>query len=214
MESNIANQKLWRPDSPLAEPHFNEEATLLSARPVVPIGELTAKAGFSRPWIFGLAVAGALILGVSATALYYSRFRTTEPQSAGSIETVSSGVQGVAPEPVVLNELHTEAKVTKTDSPLVGSVGSARGKAQAPSVLLATRPPHSSSSAVPKKAAHRRGVALLDQSPEFEYETRSERRAARREAKEFKRANRERRAGKHPDEVLRIREIFEGPARP
>src|SRR5688500_17006739 len=73
MVSNITDQVFWSSDTPLAEPHFDEEATLLSARRVVPIKKVAVKKpGFSRPWVFGFALAGALLLGVSVTALYYS----------------------------------------------------------------------------------------------------------------------------------------------
>ncbi|MDQ2920934.1 MAG: hypothetical protein M3R52_04880 [Acidobacteriota bacterium] len=216
MESNITDQQFWSPDSPLAEPHFDEEVTLLSARPVVPIKNLTVKPGFSRPWVFGFALAGALLFGVSATTLYYSRFRTTGSQLVPKIEAVSSGVQGVASESVALDERPSEAieatAATGAGSSPVYSETSRGVKAQAPSVSWTNRPPNSSN-AVSKKPDHRRATVVIDQSSESEYETRDERRAAKREAKEWK-ANRERRAGKHSNELLRIRDIFEGPPRP
>lgn len=212
MKSNITGQQLWSPDSPLAEPHFDDEATLLSARPVVPFKKLLVKPGFSRPWVFGLALAGALLLGVSVSALYYSLFGTTGKQPASNGETVSSGVHGFASDtvddsPIEATEA-TEAIAPETSS--VDSDSSARVKAQSPS--WTTRPPNSSN-AVSKKPAHRR-AREVDESSEREYESREERRAARREAKERKRANRERRADRSSDELLRIRDIFEGPPRP
>lgn len=211
MKSNITNEQFWSPDSPLAAPHFDEEVTLLSARPVVPIKRLSLKPGFLRPWVFGFALAGALLLGVSATALYYSQFRTTGSQPVPNIETVSSGAEGVASEAVAPDERPTEA--TGAGSSSVDSDPSVSVKAQARSVSWTTRPLNSST-AVSKKPAHRRATVVVDQSTESEYETREERRAARRETKERRRANREGRAGKHSDELLRIRDIFEGPPRP
>lgn len=217
MESNITNQQFRSPGLPLAEPRFDEEATLLSARPVVPIERLTVKPNFSRrfsrPWIFGFALAGALLLGVSATTLYYSRFRTTQALPATSIETTSSGAQGDAWEAVAPPEF----RIGATGAIVVGgtSVDSDTSTgviAPRPAVSRMTKLPNSSR-AVSKKPAHRHAT-VTDESSEREYESREERRAARREAKERKRANRERRAGRSADELLRIRDIFEGPPRP
>ena len=216
MESNIADQQTWSRDSPLAEPHFDEEVTLLSARPVVPIEQFTQKRVSTRPWVFAFALGGALLLGVSATALYYSQFRATGSQAVPNIEKVSSGAQGAATEAVARPPIDatdtTGSTVGGTSS--VDSDTSARVKAQAPSVSWTTRPLNSSSSnAVSKKSARLRATVVVDQSSEPEYET-YKRRGAKREAKERKRANREGRDGKSSDELFRIREIFEGPQRP
>lgn len=214
MESKITNQQFRSLDLPLAEPHFDEEATLLSARPVVPIERLTLNPGFSRPWVFGFALAGALLLGVSATAFYYTRFRTTQALPAANIETISSGAQGVASEAVAPAEVPsgaTGAIVAGRSS--IDSDTSTRVIAQQPAVSRTTQPLNSSS-AVSNKPVHRSATAVIDQRSESEYETREERNGAKREARERKRANRERRVGSSSDQLLRIRDIFEGPQRP
>lgn len=210
MELNIADQQFWSPDPPLAEPHFDEEVTLLSARPVVPIERFTRKRVSRRPWVFGFALAGALLLGASATALYYSQFRATGSQAVPNIEKVSSGAQGAVTEAVAHEEPPIDATepTASTGSSSVDSDTPARVKAQAPSVSWTTRPLNSS-----KKSARLRATVVVDQSSEPTYET-HERRGSKREAKERKRANREGRDGKASDELLRIREIFEGPQRP
>jgi hypothetical protein len=209
MESNITDQQFWRPDSPLAQPHFDDEATLLSARPVVPIKKLSVNTGFARPWVFGFVLAGALFLGASATALYYSRFHASAAQPVSSLETVSSGAQGVASKPAALDEA---ADAGGSGSSTVDSTTSANLKAQVPDSW--TTRPLNTSNAVSAKPVLRRAAVAPGRSSESDYETREERRVAKREAKEQKRANRERRAGKHSDGVLRIRDIFEGPPRP
>jgi hypothetical protein len=209
MEANITDEPFRGSDSSPSEPHFEDEATLLSARPVVPIAALTSKERFSRPWIFGIAVAGAILLGMAATVFYYSQFRAIEERSVAGIDIVSSGVQGVASEPLNLNELH-QAKTTESDDSFADSNKSAKEKPQTPS-RLATARPLNAYNVGSKKPAFRRETPGVDERSYSEYETRDERRAARRESKERKR---ERRAAKHSDEVLRIRDIFEGPARP
>jgi len=206
MESNITDQQFWSPESPLAQPHFDDEATLLSARPVVPIEKLSVKPGFSRPWLAGFALAGAVFLGATATAFYFSQFRTTGAQPGSSLERLSAGARGV-----------TSKAVAPIDESLAGSstidsITPAKVKAQVQDSLTAR--PLNSSNAVSSKPVVRHATVSPEQSFESEYETREERRAAKREAKEQRRANRERREGKHSDEVLRIRDIFEGPPRP
>jgi hypothetical protein len=213
MESNITNEQFRSSYSSLSEPHFDDEATVLSARPVVPIGEVASKAGFSRPWVFGLAVVAALLLGVSATAFYYSRFPTIEGRSLVSIETVSSDVQGVASEAHSLNELREATGTTDSDDSFAESNKSAKAKTPASSRPLTASPLNSSTGRL-KKPAHRREARVIDQRFDYVNETREQRRAARRESKERKGEIRARRAARRSDEVLRIREIFEGPARP
>jgi hypothetical protein len=215
MQSNITNEQFSSSSASLSEPHFDDEATVLSARPVVPIEELTTKVRFSRPWAFGLAVAGALLLGVVATAFYYTRFSTLEGRRFDNLATVSSTVQGVAPEPPKLNELPEATGITKSDAAFVDSNKSAKAKAkaQAASRPVITRSVHSPKDRV-KELAPRRETRVVDQRIDYENETREQRRAARSDAQERKREIRDRRAARRADEVLRIREIFEGPARP
>lgn len=211
MESNITDQQFLSSDSSLAQPDFVDEATLLSARPVVPIEEIPVKPGFSRPWVLGFALAGALFLGIAATAFYFSQFRTDGTQPDSSVDTLSSGAQGVASKPIA-----TEPVPYKTDATSAGSTvdtdRSASVKALVPD--SSTIRPLNSSDTVSTKSALRKVTVAADRSPESEHETREERRAAKKEAKERSRANRERREDKHSDEVIRIRDIFEGPSRP
>jgi hypothetical protein len=208
MKSNVTDERFWSSYSSPSEPHFEDEATLLSARPVVPIRELTSKAGFSRRWVFGLAVAGALLLGVSATAFYYTRFPTMDGLSVVSIETVSADAQGVASELPSLNELPEATGTIESTDFFADSNKSAKLKTAASSRQ------HNLSRDRLKKPAHRRQSPVIDQRVDYENETSEQRREARRDAQERKREIREGRAERRSDEVLRIREIFEGPARP
>jgi len=216
MESNITDQQFWSPDTQLAEPHFDEEVTLLAARPVVPIEQLNRKPVSTRPWVFGLALTGAILLGVSATALYYSQFRSTGSQAGPDIDKFSSGVQGAATAAVSRNEPAINATDTTGSAGAVNSsVDSntpARVKAQAPSVSWTSRLP-SSSNTTSKKSAHLHPTVVIDPGSEPEHEI-HERRWTKREAKERKRENRGGRGHKSSDELLRIREIFEGPQKP
>ena len=64
------------------EPHFNDEQTLLTARRVVPLEKIEAKARRRRQWFLGGAFALAMILGAaSALVASYLKFRNA-PQTA------------------------------------------------------------------------------------------------------------------------------------
>ncbi|HET6890579.1 MAG TPA: hypothetical protein VFH31_05705, partial [Pyrinomonadaceae bacterium] len=74
-----------RAESQLSEPHFDDEATLLSARRVVPFHKLTDKTNSKRNLYFGAALATALMVGIIGGVIYArlertpaSRAQTTE----------------------------------------------------------------------------------------------------------------------------------------
>src|ERR1700750_3144786 len=81
-----------------AEPHFDDERTLLSARRVVPLEKIEKKARHRRQWFLGGAFTLAMMLG-AATALVASYLKhRNAPQAA--IE--SSIIPDVAPAPVAV----------------------------------------------------------------------------------------------------------------
>ncbi len=206
MESNITDQSTWISDSPLAEPHFDQEATLLSARPVVPIDQVSVKAGVSRVWLLGFGLAGVLLVAMSATALYYSRPAVTQSQPVPAVDTLSSGVEGLESDTADHNALDS-GKVAQPDLQPPRMTTTAR---TSPS---STTSPNRSANPAANRPPDR--AVAGDQAPAYdEAEDRDERRAARRAAKEEQRANRQRRRGKRGDDLRRIREIFEGPTRP
>ena len=158
MESTNTNQQFWSPESPVAQPHFDDEATLLSARPVVPIEKIAVKTGFPPPWVLGFALAGALFLGMAATAIYFSQFRTTGPQPVSSVDTLSSGAEGVAAKSIA------SEPVTKTTDSTVDSNTPAKSQI---SDSLAPRPLNSSDT-VSTKPAFRRVTVAPGRSSESE----------------------------------------------
>jgi len=95
------------------EPHFDDERTLLSARPVVPLEKIEAKARHRRQWFLGGAFALAMMLGAaSALVASYFKLRNT-PQTATElsvepeVETAPVAVVEAAPTeetPVVADE--------------------------------------------------------------------------------------------------------------
>jgi hypothetical protein len=96
-----------------AEPHFDDERTLLSARPVVPLANIEKKARHRRHWFLGGAFALAMMLGAaSALVASYLKLRNA-PQTATElsvepeVETAPMAVVEAAPTeetPVVEDE--------------------------------------------------------------------------------------------------------------
>ena len=68
-----------------AQPHFDDERTLLSARPVVPLETISARVTNRRYWLMAGALVVAMILGAgSALLAAYLKFRSV-PETANEI---------------------------------------------------------------------------------------------------------------------------------
>ena len=196
------------------EPHFDDERTLLSARPVVPLEKIEAKARHRRQWFLGGAFAIAMMLGAaSALVASYLRVRNV-PQTATELSVVPE----VAP-PVAV------AASSPTDTPAVENEDTAVVDDQ--SVDDTTPPP-----VTPKKeSAPKHKAVVVQPIPEpiedrdtrnlseddqlnqirdtvlnDEWQERRARRAMRRERRRAERYN-------HRD-LSNLDEIFEGRSRP
>lgn len=191
-----------------AEPHFDDERTLLSARPVVPLEKIEAKARRRRQWFLGGAFAIAMMLGAaSALIASYLKLRNA-PQTATEISVEPD----VAPPPVAV------AQSTPSASPIV--------EAAVAENVEETTPPET-----PKRESPKHRVATVRPDPEAiedrdtrnmsegeqlnqirdavlydEWQERRARRALRRERRRPERYN-------HRD-LSNLDEIFEGRHRP
>jgi len=90
MESNNINQEYFEGAVSLDEPHFDEEATVLSARPVVPLQEIKAEEQSRKRLIVGLAMACSLTMGALAATLVYKQ------RGEGQSTAISTAVPGAA----------------------------------------------------------------------------------------------------------------------
>src|SRR6185369_2530045 len=123
------------------EPHFNDEQTLLTARRVVPLEKIEAKARHRRQWFLGGALAIAMMLGAaSALVASYLKLRNA-PQTV----TELSVEPDVAPAPVAV------AESSPTDTPVVENENA--------NIEETTTPP-----VTPKREKH--GVATARANPE------------------------------------------------
>src|SRR5215204_2577844 len=91
-----------------AQPHFDDERTVLSARPVVPLEKIKHR----RHWLLGGAFAIAMLLGAgSALLASYLRFKSSVPDTANEISQ-----EEIIPAPLVI------AESVPSESPMVESV--------------------------------------------------------------------------------------------
>src|SRR5215510_10408376 len=90
---------------PVKPPDFDDERTLLSARPVVPLDEIDAKVRRKRHWFLGGAFALAMMLGAaSALVASYLRLRNVPSVTASEVsepDVVTPGPD-VAPAPLAV----------------------------------------------------------------------------------------------------------------
>lgn len=205
MESNISDitdQQSFGANLPLAQPHFDEEATVLSARRVVPLERVAARARRTQALVVGFTFAGAVVVGMLAAGLYYSRINETTSSGLGNTETIPSGVQ---------------ARATETDHPKTSPAAPARVSVNPDTstglTTVATAPIEASeaSSEAPKKPVARRVAVLTFPRSGGDLKRREARREEKERKREMEQQNQENKSSR---DLLRIREIFEGPHKP
>lgn len=216
MDSNITEQQYSHTDLQLSEPHFEEEATLLSARPVVPLHEVKAEERSSKRLTIGLALVAALVVGALGATLVYKQ-RSQTAVTAIEESTTPAANEQAATDPstnavaggIVADQPQVSSEVAKI--PSESAVRNAPNAAARPSkpVTTVVRSSGSNNTVVPKP-----DETDLEEEREARRAERKEARRLRREAeREAYQDGRPRRA-RRSDDLLRIREIFEGRRRP
>lgn len=95
-----------------SEPHFDDERTILSARRVVPLEKIEAKARHRRQWFLGTAFAIAMMLGAgSALVASYVKLRKA-PQTATEV-----AVEPVEPDAALAPVAVVESTPSPTPTP-------------------------------------------------------------------------------------------------
>jgi hypothetical protein len=188
-----------------AEPHFDDERTLLSAKPVVPLEKINAKARHRRQWLLGGAFAIAMMLGAaSALLVSYLKLRNV-PQT----ETTELVQLDVAAAPVAV------AESVPSETPVVESESSETSEeiaspVEAPKEPVAARrtvaPRHNTERVEQPDTPHMSEEEDLERIREAvlydQWQERRARRATRRERRRAERYN-------HRD-LSNLDEIFEG----
>ena len=204
MESNNINQEYFEGAAPFGEPHFDEEATVLSARPVVPLQEIKAEEQSRKRLIVGLAMACSLTMGALAATLIYKQ--RGEGQST-AVSTAVPGAAGMVVDPPASSSATAEVGGGAVADTLPEGGATTAEKKSVPSVSGSTA----------STAVELQRKKNLPQQEEGLEVTRAERIDSRRLRRRSERqAWRESggRQRKTSDDLLRIRDIFEGPARP
>lgn len=203
----------------LDEPHFDEEATILAARPVVPLEEVRETKRSKRGMALAFAIGGGLLVGLLAATLIYRYLSVSQPAPQPTV---------VAEQPV--NQLPAvaggaTASVTEAEPPPVEEekpiiVPEDRDTQPAPEEPRTARTRESASEPAPRRPVTVREARRQADDEEDEEAERAMRRADRQEERrERRRALRqakreERQSRQQPDDLTRIREIFEGSPRP
>jgi hypothetical protein len=185
------------------QPHFDDESTVLSAQPVVPLEQLEAKVKHRRRWFLGSAFAVAMLLGAASALVsaYFKLRNAPEPE----IQTQSAvlSVPEPTPETVVIPTPEEEPTVTPK-RPVV----SERERDFADRGPRVVEPPLRDEEDELRRI---RDAVLVDEWQERrEWEERRQRRAERRaERRERRRAERD-----SDRDLSNLDEIFEGRRRP
>jgi len=216
---STTGQRFTRTEVRLDEPHFDEEATLLSAQPVVPLEEVKAKTRSKARLAMALAIGGGLLIGLLAATFIYRYAGSSEPQV---FETTA-----------VTEQPQADEQQNSAGGPAAGTAETAviaRDEVKSPTVTAedtepALAQPEPAPARQPVPQAPRSDPIIVRDAPERvedsdeeidremrRAEQQEERRQRRRAARQARREPRER--AQTTDDLLRIREIFEGSPRP
>lgn len=185
-----------------SEPHFDDERTLLSARPVVPLNKIQAKVRHRRHWFLGGAFAVAMMLGAASALLAsYLKLRNAPQPTVEATQEVEAAPLAVA------ESAPTEAPAIENAEPSPEpSVTPKKAVAPKHGPVVVTNPepigPSDTRQMSEEDQLHQiRDAVLYD-----EWQERRARRAMRHERRRNERYN-------HRD-LSNLDEIFEGRPRP
>ncbi|HEY3038781.1 MAG TPA: hypothetical protein VGJ66_08590 [Pyrinomonadaceae bacterium] len=219
MESNVTDQQYFGADLQLSEPHFDEEATLLSARRVVPLGDVRPQARSGTRLAFGLSIVLAVMAGAFGASIIYKQ--RGQKQATAIVETGSRNPEPVVPDGQSLSsvsggttsDLHASASSTSEDiEDLV--TGDGRKNAAATKARKPTPPFSQSAKSGQANETWQDGAGNLGDEKELRRFERIEARRLKRNAEREARREARGQKSRASDDLWRIREIFEGSPRP
>lgn len=211
----------------LAEPHFDEEATILAARPVVPLDEVKAQKRSKAGVAVALAVGGGLLIGLLAATLIY-RYLGANQVPRGETTTVAEQAASPIGEQTT-NPLPSPAGGAVVDDSAVTSVEDAKPaetdtEKREPKPEVEESKPVKTQDRAPEVGPRRPMVVRESRPPADEEKDEEAERAIRRAERQEDRHERrravrearrqERQSNQTADDLTRIREIFEGAPKP
>jgi hypothetical protein len=168
------------------QPYFDDERTVLSARPVIPLEQIDTKVKHRRRWFLGGAFAAAMVLGAASALLSaYLKIRNAPEPEIQSLSVLSVSPP-VLEKPVPGAESRPKPRPRNTDYT----------DSDATEPVPVTRPRLSED----EELRRIRDAVLVD-----EWQERRERRVERRERRRAQRSGRD---------LSHLDEIFEGRRRP
>ena len=194
-------------DEPLTLPHFDDEATVQSARPVVPLHEVKSAALTRRRLLLGGALCLAAVVGAMVASLIYKGTTPLAPEAtAETISDPAKSTDFVAPSGEA-----SGSTVNPQDAVATNAETPARNDEGERTVTKAV--PRNNQPTIRNSRIVTPPDRVVDQSKidDAELDVRAEEEMLREQRREARRARRERRAN---DGLTRIREIFEGSRRP
>lgn len=188
---------------PLSEPHFDDEATLLSARRVVPFHKLAYKTKSKRNLLFAAILTATLMMGLVGGVIYARLERIQAPKA----ETTESATPSVAQDDFISSSVQHE------------ELANTRDESKAPVNKDDPKPVdkrlNSSTSARKEVSVNPSPTRRVQSEPDDWDSLGNEREIRRAERRAARRARREAaREAQRSDDLFRIQEIFEGSSRP
>ena len=189
------------------QPHFDDEVTALTARPVVPLEQIEAKVKHRRRWFLGGAFAIAMLLGAASALVsaYFKLRNIPDPQ----LQTTAASVS----EQPVSEQSASEQEPAAAEEPVASMLPVSEEVEEQPTPTPAPKRPatvraveHTNHPVIQPRGDEEdelrriRDSVLVDQ-----WEERRQRRVERRERRRAQRSRRD---------LSNIDEIFEGPHRP
>jgi hypothetical protein len=197
-----------------SQPHFDEEATLLSARPVIPLAVVGAKSRRKSWLLFGGSIVLALLAGATAAILLQSSVNQPEEQAYAQVVPDTKSVDGdvTSKEPIGLADLSeitggagAYEETFQISDPQLGDLTSSRTpKPERHKNAVEVQPIKPVAKSTPK-VTPRTHDEQIEQTVPYGREEQRPRRVSPSES--------ETNADRSSDDLFRIREIFEGPRR-
>jgi len=189
------------PQESLAEPRFVDEATLLSARPVIPIAALEAKSRLRRHLTLFLAVITSMLFGAAAAVIVIHLERGAD---AGRAQVESSPA-----EPHGSSTSPNQADASASTGSNTVSIDSSAAVAADPPDLPRIGRKQTEFSSSRNRHPITPGASVIKRTTEEAPQTeRRERRVS--DAEHVLRSRRSRTT----EDIFRVQEIFEGPSKP
>lgn len=197
-------------EEPLTLPNFDDEATVQSARPVVPLHEVRKASRSRNKMLLGSALCLATLVGAVAASLVFSE--RSQPVEESATATMPESSKDTNPGFTTPSGEASGAIVDPSETVAVEtgaeSADSTEGRPEVQTASPVGRKQPVRNTRVPRPVEE--VVSNPEPDPD-QYREADERAARREERREARRFRRERRTA---DGLTRIREIFEGSPRP